>query len=153
MSDAENAEIRELVLAVQALNRTWTIDGLCWLLRASALSSRPPVLVMESAERWNGNDRSTTGRVCSARWNRYALLEPLVRAAPIEMGDPFIEHGHQVRFAQDDDVIQTLTSRAPDEALVGRVHQWRPDCRPSGCPASGARLASLGDRLREPPAS
>ena len=39
------------------------------------------------------------------------------------MSDPLHEHRLQVRFAHDDDVVQTLAPGAADEPLARRIHE------------------------------
>src|SRR5690606_25400182 len=61
--------------------------------------------------------------------NRDLLSEPLMRPGPVEVRNVLGQDGAEVALAEDDDVIQAFPSDAPEKALAGRVHQWRPDGR------------------------
>src|SRR5450631_2781297 len=43
----------------------------------------------------------------------------------IEIADVLCEHFEQMALAQDDDVIETLTTHAAEEALTRGIHVWR----------------------------
>src|SRR5450432_3933954 len=67
----------------------------------------------------------------------------------IEIANVFGEHCEQMALAQDDNVIETLTTHAAEEALTGGIHVWRAHCglddpRPEGLGSAvefGAELA------------
>ena len=77
------------------------------------------------------------------------MVQGLVRPGMIEVADVFGEHFEQVALTQDDDVIETLTTHATEEALTGGIHIWRShggldDPRPEGLGSAvevGAELA------------
>ena len=43
----------------------------------------------------------------------------------IEIADVLGDHFEQMALAQDDDVIETLTTHAAEEALTRGIHVWR----------------------------
>ena len=82
MSAAENAEIRELVLAVQALNRTWTIDG-----RPERLVEYfdPEMIAITPTDR----ERREGREACVAGWTEFVRMARILR---------WTETNHRVRL-------------------------------------------------------
>src|SRR5665213_692382 len=69
----------------------------------------------------------------------------------IEIANVLGEHCEQMALAQDDDVIETLTTHATEEALTGGIHIWRAhagldDPRPEGL----GRAVEVGTELAAP---
>jgi hypothetical protein len=95
--------------------------------------------MMESAEYWERHHLSVRANHTVVWRNRHALLKPLVRAAPIEMDVPLIKHALQVRFTQDDDVIQAFAPYASKKALAPGIHERRLHCRSHDFHASTLR--------------
>jgi hypothetical protein len=42
------------------------------------------------------------------------------------MGQVLAEHQSQVTFGQDQDAVQQLAAKRPEDALADGVHPWRP---------------------------
>src|SRR6266850_1153277 len=80
------------------------------------VSGRAPVVsVMQAADLWD-RDHAPVGRLDGTRlW--WILVEGKVRPGVVVVVEIAGEHAAQVAFAEDDDVIETFTADAADEAL------------------------------------
>ena len=74
----------------------------------------------------SGQDRSIPGIVEKSRSGRIGdlLLESLMGTCAIEVGDIGVEDPRELLLMQDEQMIETLTTHAPQEALTARVGAW-----------------------------
>ena len=79
--------------------------------------------MMEPTDFGNLDDRPLGGELGCADVGRI-LVEREMRASPVIVGEVADEDAAEVPFAQDQDVIETLTSDGADEALGERVLPW-----------------------------
>ena len=93
-----------------------------------------PVLVMETGEnRFRRNPMSlrnvVTSRSCHGQSWRLGnpRTEARVRATPIVMRYPLGQDLPQMPFIERNDVVETLSTRRPDQALAERVRLRRAD--------------------------
>src|SRR5450432_2245692 len=115
--------------------------------RRAGQSRGTSIVMMEAAEYGKG-DHLTSQR-CSMSPAGRTLVQALVGPGMIEVANVFGEHREQMAPAQNDDVIETLTTHAAEEALTGGIHIWRSngglnDLRPEGLGSAvevGAELA------------
>ena len=87
-----------------------------------------PVLVMETGENWfRDNPMSlrnvVADRSCHGHSGRLGnpRTEARVRASPIVMRDPLGQDRPQLPFMERNDVVETFSTRRPDQALAERV--------------------------------
>jgi hypothetical protein len=64
------------------------------------------------------------------RLARDALLDALVRAGVIEVGDVFLDDAMKMALAEDEEVVEAFSAETPQESLADGVGLWRPDWRP-----------------------
>jgi hypothetical protein len=55
-------------------------------------------------------------------WN--ALVDTLMWPRPVEIGDVLHQDTPQVRFAHDQDVIQTFATHTSEQAFADRIRTW-----------------------------
>ena len=65
---------------------------------------------MDATEHGHRYDRSTFDRSVARRWNRYAVLEILVRPGSVELGDPLQEDRSKVRLGNQPSCHPELAS-------------------------------------------
>jgi len=73
------------------------------------------------------DDPTTT---LDSRGNRTLQAKAPMRPIPVVVGSEFIEHGLEVRFIDDDEVVETLGANGPHDPLGERVRFRRPRGRP-----------------------
>ncbi len=120
---------------------------LYWLLRSSAaLASRcSPVGVMESVQDWAREHRAVP-------WGRgrappgHELIDPLMRAVPVEIAAVFAEHSKQVALAKYEHVVEALATHTAQEALAESVRFGRPHGR-----LQDPRADAAGDSVKVAP--
>jgi len=102
-------------------------------------SGGPAIRVVETTKnRECGDFGSGTHRSLPVRpWFGDTLLDALVWPRMIEVLDVFVQDAPQVGLAHEQEVVQTLTAQAADQALADRIRARRADRRPErGDPAS-----------------
>ncbi len=71
--------------------------------------------MMQSADLWNGDDR-TLGGFLSVSVLRCVAVQGHVAAGSVVVGDVTSQQSPQLRFAEHDDVIRTLPANRADHA-------------------------------------
>ncbi len=83
----------------------------------------PSILVMEATENWEGHEGATAAncltRTLLAFW--HVLVDALARSRPIEIPHVLVEDTTQVRFAEDQHMVEAFTPDAPQQAFADRV--------------------------------
>jgi hypothetical protein len=100
--------------------------------------------MMETTEHGSGDDRALDlGR----SWDGLLLVEGLMRTRGVVETDKLCDEGAELRFAEDEDVVEQLATERADEALGEGVHVWRSGRRPHH--ASADRLEDARETLAE----
>ncbi len=79
-------------------------------------SGGPDVPMMQSADLWNGDDRTLGGSLSVSVLRRVAI-QGHVAAGSVVVGDVTSQQSPQLRFAERDDVIRTLPANRADHAF------------------------------------
>lgn len=92
---------------------------LYWLLRAPVDLRRDDVVVMETTEHRESDDRCAAGERTPVGWHRNPLRYPLVWSSHVEIAERvLVEHALQMRFTQNDHMIETLPPNTTHESLA-----------------------------------
>jgi hypothetical protein len=78
--------------------RLWTTSG------------RTPLVAMVQAADFRERDHTAFGRRLHASWRGRVLLQREVRSRPLIIENILAEHVPQMRFAEDDEVIEALAA-------------------------------------------